>query len=147
MASLQITQVELAADPAPATGDTLRILAVELESNAGPSGAPSLAKGTVSPYVTVPGGTDVELSVVAGSGTTSTTWTPQAGSLPVDLAGTDTLKSFQTPYTPEGGLVAFAVTATGPGGNSGPVLMSVQVLPHPSWHLAGGVWAPTLLLR
>lgn len=141
--TLQIAELSLDTT-ASTTGTVFRIVEVTLDVSAGSGGNAPVLSGTVSPVGPVSAGTQVTMAITVSGSYTSTAWTLDVVSPPVELAQSPLSVSFVAPYLTDQTDVLVDVTATGPGGTSAPLTLAVTVMPHLSWYLAlDGTWHPT----
>lgn len=141
--TVQIAEMALNVDAAPASVLQIASMSFDVVGNRPTVTGTVLVEGVAAP--TAQAGELVTMQIAIDQAYTSVSWTLDPTSVPADLAGTDTQRTFLAPYTLDGGDVLVAVTATGTGGTSVPLMLAVTVYPHPSWFMdGGGEWRPRI---
>jgi hypothetical protein len=139
--TIQVAEMALSVNAPPASVLQVSMLSLAVVGNAPSLTGTVLVNGTES--ANARGGDVVTMNITIDQAYTSVAWTLDPTSAPAEMAGTDTSRQFVAPYLLDGADVLIAVTATGPGGTSAPLMLAVTVYPHADWYAdATGTWQP-----
>lgn len=145
---LQLADIALTAEFDTST-NMLQLSDMWLMSSTGAGTPPTVVSGSVriagADVVAARAGQRVDLSVAVSGSYNVVTWSVLAGSIPVDLAGSDLAKSLIVPAVQSEGDIVIGVRASGSGGSSAERRLTLAVVPHGSWWLSvDGEWRPSI---